>query len=191
VLSQAALLTLPADLNNIILGKGVGAIQKSASAASRRSIVPINTTSAAVAEAICREGLLDAFCLLYNECDKESLKKRDRNIAEFISKCKEFFLYNKIWLYFYLLDIYFPLVRPIVEETRQLRVNVDDFVIKALIGKGYFGNVHLVVERQTSDVYAMKKIKKSMVTTSQVERDIMSRRNSDWLTNLQYAFQVS
>lgn len=153
-------------LNNIILGKGVGAIQKSASAASRRSIVPINTTSAAVAEAICREGLLDAFCLLYNECDKETLKKRDRNIAEFISK-----------------------FRPIVEETRQLRVNVDDFVIKALIGKGYFGNVHLVVERQTSDVYAMKKIKKSMVTTSQVERDIMSRRNSDWLTNLQYAFQ--
>jgi len=51
--------------------------------------------------------------------------------------------------------------------------------------------VHLVVERQTSDVYAMKKIKKSMVTTSQVERDIMSRRNSEWLTNLQYAFQVS
>lgn len=70
-------------------------------------------------------------------------------------------------------------------------MNADDFVIKALIGKGYFGNVHLVVERQTSDVYAMKKIKKSMVTTSQVERDIMSRRNSEWLTSLQYAFQVN
>ncbi|KAM8708815.1 hypothetical protein ACLKA7_015737 [Drosophila subpalustris] len=153
-------------LNNLILGKGVAAVQKPSSGASRRSIVPINTTSAAVAEAVCREGLLDAFCLLYNECDKETLKKRDRNIAEFVNK-----------------------FRPIVEETRQLRVNADDFVIKALIGKGYFGNVHLVVERQTSDVYAMKKIKKSMVTTSQVERDIMSRRNSEWLTNLQYAFQ--
>ncbi|KAH8307050.1 hypothetical protein KR044_004016 [Drosophila immigrans] len=152
-------------LNNLILGKGVGAIQKPLGA-TRRSIVPISSTSAAVAEAVCREGLLDAFCLLYNECDKETLKKRDRNIAEFVTK-----------------------FRPIVEETRQLRVNADDFVIKALIGKGYFGNVHLVVERQTSDVYAMKKIKKSMVTTSQVERDIMSRRNSEWLTNLQYAFQ--
>lgn len=75
-------------LNNLILGKGVGAVQKSASNASRRSIVPINTTSAAVAEAICREGLLDAFCLLYNECDKETLKKRDRNIAEFVTKCE-------------------------------------------------------------------------------------------------------
>lgn len=75
-------------LNNLILGKGVGAVQKSASNASRRSIVPINITSAAVAEAICREGLLDAFCLLYNECDKETLKKRDRNIAEFVTKCE-------------------------------------------------------------------------------------------------------
>jgi len=38
----------------------------------------------------------------------------------------------------------------------------------------------------------MKKIKKSVVTTSQVkeERDIMSIRNSEWLINLQYAFQV-
>ncbi|XP_064548386.1 citron Rho-interacting kinase [Drosophila montana] len=153
-------------LNNLILGKGVGAVQKPSSSASRRSIVPVNTASAAVAEAICREGLLDAFCLLYNECDKETLKKRDRNIAEFVNK-----------------------FRPIIEETRQLRVNADDFVIKALIGKGFFGNVHLVVERQTSDVYAMKKIKKSIVTTSQVERDIMSQRNSEWITNLQYAFQ--
>lgn len=84
------------------------------------------------------------------------------------------------------------LVRPIVEEAQSLRANVDDFTVKTLIGKGYFGNVHLVIERQTNDVYAMKKIKKSVVTTSQVkeERDIMARRSSEWITNLQYAFQV-
>ncbi|KAH8338319.1 hypothetical protein KR067_013169 [Drosophila pandora] len=158
-----------ARLNNIILGKGVGVSAKPATgASSRRSIVPVSTTSAALAETVCREGLLDAFCLLYNECDKDSLKKRDRNIAEFVNK-----------------------FRPIVEETRKLRVNADDFLIKALIGQGYFGNVHLVVERQTNDIYAMKKIKKSVVTTSQVkeERDIMSTRHSEWLINLQYAFQ--
>ncbi|XP_070070663.1 citron Rho-interacting kinase isoform X1 [Drosophila takahashii] len=161
-----------ARLNNVILGKGVGvACAKPAgnvSASARRSIIPVSTTSAAVAEAICREGLLDAFCLLYNECDKDTLKKRDRNIAEFVNK-----------------------FRPIVEETRRLRVNADDFLIKTLIGQGYFGNVHLVVERQTNDIYAMKKIKKSVVTTSQVkeERDIMSTRHSEWLINLQYAFQ--
>ena len=85
------------------------------------------------------------------------------------------------------------IVRSIINETEQLRVNAHDFVVKTLIGKGYFGNVHLVTERQTGDVYAMKKIKKSVVTTSQVkeERDIMSRRCSEWITNLQYAFQVS
>ncbi|KQS43857.1 citron Rho-interacting kinase isoform X1 [Drosophila erecta] len=165
-----------ARLNNLILGKGAGVCAKPAGSAAgsgipastRRSIVPVNTTSAAVVEAICREGLLDAFCLLYNECDKDTLKKRDRNIAEFVNK-----------------------FRPIIEETRKLRVNADDFLIKTLIGQGYFGNVHLVVERQTNDIYAMKKIKKSVVTTSQVkeERDIMSIRNSEWLINLQYAFQ--
>lgn len=80
-----------------------------------------------------------------------------------------------------------------MDETRRLRVNISDFSVRTLIGKGYFGNVHLVVERLTGDVYAMKKIKKSVVTTSQVkeERDIMSKRCSDWITNLQYAFQVN
>lgn len=78
-----------ARLNNIILGKGVGVSAKPATgASSRRSIVPVSTTSAALAETVCREGLLDAFCLLYNECDKDSLKKRDRNIAEFVNKCE-------------------------------------------------------------------------------------------------------
>lgn len=79
-----------------------------------------------------------------------------------------------------------------MRETQTLRVNADDFIVKALIGKGYFGNVHLVFEKHTGDVYAMKKIKKSVVTTSQVkeERDIMSCRSSEWITNLQYAFQV-
>lgn len=125
-------------------------------------------TSRAVADAISREGLLDAFCLLYNECDKDALKKRDKNISEFIAK-----------------------YRPIVEETNALRVSANDFTVKTLIGTGYFGNVHLAVEKTSGDVYAMKKIKKSVVTTSQVkeERDIMSRRSSEWITNLQYAFQ--
>ncbi|KAH8301117.1 hypothetical protein KR018_001886 [Drosophila ironensis] len=162
-----------ARLNNLILGKGGGVVLKPATAgvsgvSSRRSVVPVSTTSAALTEAMGREGLLDAFCLLYNECDKDTLKKRDRNIAEFVNK-----------------------YRPIVEETRRLRVNAEDFLVKTLIGQGYFGNVHLVVERQTSDIYAMKKIRKSVVTTSQVkeERDIMSTRHSEWLISLQYAFQ--
>lgn len=44
-------------------------------------------TSKLVADALSREGLLDALCLLYSECNKEQLKKRDKQIFEFVSKC--------------------------------------------------------------------------------------------------------
>lgn len=35
-----------------------------------------------------RETLLDAFDVLYNECNKDALKKCDRNIFDFTKKCK-------------------------------------------------------------------------------------------------------
>lgn len=41
-----------------------------------------------IAEGLCREGLLDALCLLYNECNKEYLKKKDKHVFEFVNKCK-------------------------------------------------------------------------------------------------------
>ncbi|KFB43925.1 AGAP006932-PA-like protein [Anopheles sinensis] len=120
--------------------------------------------------AISREGLLDSLFVLYDECSKDVIKKKDKNIAEFVSK-----------------------YRPIIKETRSLRVNVDDFDVKCLIGKGYFGDVHLISERQTGQVYAMKKMRKDIVSSTQVreERDIMASRRSEWITGLQYAFQDS
>lgn len=49
----------------------------------------------------------------------------------------------------------------------------------------------LVKEKQSQDRYAMKRIRKSGITSSQVreERDIMAQHKSDWITSLQYAFQ--
>lgn len=44
--------------------------------------------SKTVAEALNSEGLLDALCLLYNECNKDTLKKKDRNIQNFVNQCK-------------------------------------------------------------------------------------------------------
>uniref|UniRef100_A0A1B0EWQ0 non-specific serine/threonine protein kinase n=1 Tax=Lutzomyia longipalpis TaxID=7200 RepID=A0A1B0EWQ0_LUTLO len=115
-----------------------------------------------------REKLLDAFLVLFDECNREKIKRNDRNVQDFVAK-----------------------YRPVVEETKMLRVNAGDFTVKNLIGKGYFGDVHLVQEKATGDVYAMKKVKKSSYTTSQVreERDIMAQRASEWITSLQYAFQ--
>lgn len=77
----------------------------------------------------------------------------------------------------------------IFNETRKQRVNINDFNIKALIGKGFFGEVHLAIENITRDVYAIKKIPKT--TYAKEERNIMAISRSDWIPTLQYAFQVS
>lgn len=78
-------------------------------------------------------------------------------------------------------------------ETNELRVNAADFTTKSLIGKGFFGDVFLASEKVTNDIYAVKKIRKSVTTTStqvKEERNIMAANISDWITSLQYAFQV-
>lgn len=55
--------------------------------------------------------------------------------------------------------------------------------------------MHLVKEKQTGDVYAMKTIRKFDQDTKrmsfQEERNIMACSNSPWITKLQYSFQDS
>lgn len=67
---------------------------------------------------------------------------------------------------------------------------MNDFTIKKLIGKGFFGEVHLAVENITHDVYAIKKMPKSTFAQSKEERNIMAISRSEWIPSLQYAFQV-
>lgn len=43
---------------------------------------------AGVAECLNRESLLDALSVLYNECHKESQKNSDKQVVEFVNKCK-------------------------------------------------------------------------------------------------------
>lgn len=101
--------------------------------------------NAGVAECLSRESLLDALSVLYNECHKESQKNSDKQVVEFVNKCKFDAppanpptnlsrLYTSPPL---LVD------RPIMDETESLRVNYNDFTVKDLIGKGYFGEVHV------------------------------------------------
>lgn len=119
---------------------------------------------------LARESLLDALQALYEECSLENLQKYDTNIAQFVDKYKE-----------------------AIKELKQLRVNVTDFEIKDVIGRGHFGEVHLVKEKQTGDVYAMKTLRKfdsdTKRTSFEEERNIMAFSNSHWLTSLQYSFQ--
>lgn len=76
-------------------------------------------------------------------------------------------------------------------ETKKLRANINDFDIKELIGKGFFGEVHLAIEKVTQDIYAIKKVPKISFAQSKEERNILAVSHSDWIPKLQYAFQVS
>lgn len=77
-----------------------------------------------------------------------------------------------------------------MNELERLRVNATDFEIKGVIGRGHFGEVHLVKEKQTGDLYAMKTIKKCIKNVAfEEERNIMATARSQWLTSLKYAFQ--
>ncbi|XP_030763845.1 citron Rho-interacting kinase [Sitophilus oryzae] len=119
-----------------------------------------------------RECLLDALQILYDECSAEYLQKQDQNVADFVKK------YGT------------PM-----KEIKKLRVNISDFEIKHIIGCGHFGEVHVVKEKQTGDIYAMKTIRKFDNETQKIsfkeERNIMAFSTSQWLTSLQYAFQDS
>lgn len=78
----------------------------------------------------------------------------------------------------------------VVAATKKLRVSASDFNIKSLIGKGYFGEVYLVSENITNDVYALKKVPKQSFEQSKEERNILAISRSEWIPKLQYAFQV-
>ncbi|XP_060533319.1 citron Rho-interacting kinase [Cylas formicarius] len=121
---------------------------------------------------LARETLLDAFQALYDECCSEGLQKYDSNIANFVEKYKS-----------------------AAKRVKMLRVNISDFEIKNIIGRGHFGEVHVVKEKQTGYVYAMKTLRKFDNEMKRIsveeERNIMADSVSPWLTTLQYAFQDS
>ncbi|CAG9330427.1 STK38_13 [Blepharisma stoltei] len=86
------------------------------------------------------------------------------------------------------------------QEAEDLRIKrqkiiVHDFEPIAIIGKGAYGEVRLCRVKATSEIVAMKKMKKSemkfknQVKHIKAERDILARANNDWIVNLKYSFQ--
>ena len=63
--------------------------------------------------------------------------------------------------------IFYDAVQPVILKLKKLQANISDFKIKKIIGRGHFGEVHLVEERQTGNEYAMKTIKKEMILAKQ------------------------
>ena len=76
----------------------------------------------------------------------------------------------------------------VVHSYHKLRVNIGDFQVKRVIGRGNFGDVKLAKEKGSGAVYALKVMKKGGDNTSAFfseERDIMAQNNSPWLTKLE------
>ncbi|KAH9641449.1 hypothetical protein HF086_006065 [Spodoptera exigua] len=118
---------------------------------------------------IDREALLDALTVLYDECNDDPVKKSDDLVKAFLDK-----------------------YRSTLAELRRTRVCISDFDMIQTIGRGHFGEVHMVREKQTGDVYAMKTLRKEQSRKrADEERDVLATATGPWLTKLQYAFQDS
>ncbi|XP_038215330.1 citron Rho-interacting kinase-like isoform X2 [Zerene cesonia] len=123
-----------------------------------------------ISKKIDRETLLDALTVLYEECNEDPIKKADELVRMFVDK-----------------------YRSALAELRSVRISISDFEILQTIGRGQFGEVHMVREKQTGDVYALKSVRKEQarkrVSGAADERDILATASGQWIPKLQYAFQ--
>ncbi|KAM9331115.1 citron Rho-interacting kinase [Gastrophryne carolinensis] len=120
---------------------------------------------------LSREGLLDSLFVLFEECNNPALMKI-KHVANFVKRYSD-----------------------TIAELRELQPTVKDFEVKNVIGRGHFADVHVVKEKLTGDIFAMKVMKKkALLAQEQVsffeeERSILSNHNSPWIPYLHYAFQ--
>uniref|UniRef100_A0A2K5E6N7 Serine/threonine-protein kinase MRCK gamma n=1 Tax=Aotus nancymaae TaxID=37293 RepID=A0A2K5E6N7_AOTNA len=98
--------------------------------------------------------------------------RRERSVAQFLS-----------W------------ASPFVAKVKELRLQRDDFEILKVIGRGAFGEVAVVRQRDTGQVFAMKMLhkwemlKRAETACFREERDVLVKGDSRWVTTLHYAFQ--
>lgn len=80
------------------------------------------------------------------------------------------------------------------EEDCVRRVGPDDFMPLKLLGSGSFGEVYLVREVRTGELYAMKVLTKhkifgnNLVRYAKTERDVLSYTKHPFIVSLNYAF---
>ncbi|OMJ76685.1 hypothetical protein SteCoe_23881 [Stentor coeruleus] len=82
----------------------------------------------------------------------------------------------------------------LMRRSRQ-KMTVKDFEPISIIGKGAYGEVRVCRVKETGEIVAMKKLKKSeMKSKNQVkhvkaERDILAKASNPWIVELKYSFQ--
>ena len=74
------------------------------------------------------------------------------------------------------------------------KVDLKDFNIQSVIGRGSFGKVFLVQKINDKQVYAMKSLRKDVILkydqieSTLLERDILLRANHPFLVGMEYVF---
>jgi len=78
-------------------------------------------------------------------------------------------------------------------RARRKKMRLKDYQLLAQIGKGGFGEVYLCVKRDTNEILALKRLKKSTCKNDVFrvirERYILVDAQSPWLVSLKYCFQ--
>jgi p70 ribosomal S6 kinase len=75
-------------------------------------------------------------------------------------------------------------------------VGLDDFEVLKLVGQGAFGKVFQVRKKGTSEIYAMKVMRKDKILEKnhaeymKAERDILTKVDHPFVVQLRYSFQV-
>lgn len=75
-------------------------------------------------------------------------------------------------------------------------VGLEDFEVLKVVGQGTFGKVYQVIKRGTSEIYAMKVMRKDKILEKnhaeymKSERDILAKVNHPFIVKLRYSFQV-
>jgi p70 ribosomal S6 kinase len=75
-------------------------------------------------------------------------------------------------------------------------VGLDDFEILKLVGQGAFGKVFQVRKKNTSEIYAMKVMRKDKILEKnhaeymKAEREILTKVDHPFIVQLRYSFQV-
>ncbi|XP_063222639.1 serine/threonine-protein kinase mrck-1-like [Bacillus rossius redtenbacheri] len=117
--------------------------------------------------------LLDAFLVLYDECERTE-RRHEKHITNFLNS-----------------------YATLVSDLRGLPVSAADFQEVQKFGSGRFGDVSVVKEIGTERHYALKVMRKNDalqqpdIMCFREERDIMVQSSSPWLSSLYYAFQDS
>jgi serine/threonine protein kinase len=81
-------------------------------------------------------------------------------------------------------------------KSPQSPINLNNFHIEKVLGRGAFGKVFLVTKKDTGHVYAMKSLRKDMIEQrnqkvhTKTEREILGEVNCEFIVQLRFAFQT-